>query len=104
MEAPFSIDLAVAVLSGASLLSLAVKLVILIWAYIRTHKLATIVYWVFLLINSLMPLILSTVMTPAELGFKIIFVNAGSALLEVGLFVWLVRSLLKRPSSSLNDA
>ena len=93
-------DLFIVVVGLANLSCLIVKFAFLFWVYVRTQKLAAMVYGVFLLIAGLVPFILPRLLTARDFGTIWLFLNAGTAFVEVGLFIWLVRSLIKRPTPS----
>lgn len=77
------------------------KVGFLVWAYIRTRKLAAIAYGIYVLASVIFPIVILPQLSPDYYPVYSIV----TAVLEAVLFVWLVRSLLKRPVRPLpNDA
>ncbi len=86
------------VLGAACLLA---KVGCLVWAYVRTHKLAPLVYGIYVVASVAFPVVILPQVSPSYYPFY----SIASGVLEAILFVWLVRSLLKRLDKPLpNDA
>lgn len=77
------------VLGAACLLA---KAGCLVWAYVRTQKLAPIVYGVYVVASVAFPVVILPQVGPSYYPLY----SIASGVLEAILFVWLVRSLLKR--------
>lgn len=76
-----------------------IKIGFLIWAYVRTRKLAAIAYGLYVFASAAVPILLLPQSPDYYPLYQLI-----TALLETTFFVWLVRSLIKRPSRPLpND-
>jgi len=78
----------------SSLTCLAAKAVCLIWAFVSTQVLAALFYLVFLIVNGLLPVVLAYTVSPEDYAKVWLLVGVGGAVIETGLFLWLVRSLL----------
>ncbi|MGI8932914.1 hypothetical protein [Leptolyngbya sp. BC1307] len=77
------------------------KVGFLVWAYVRTHKLAPIFYGIYVVASVVFPVVILPQVSPSYYPLY----SIASGVLEAILFVWLVRSLLKRPTRPLpNDA
>ena len=87
---------------AATLAGTAVKAGVLIWAYIRTRKPATIAYAGFVLLQSVLPYVLIR-----NIGVERYSTYASwSYLIEIILFLWLIVSLISRkrsPTEIMND-
>lgn len=88
-----------------------VKAGFLIWVYIRTQKNSAIAYGLFILLASagglVAPALLVSIFSvndTATLQTSLFAYGFLSSLIEVCLFIWFVRSLLKSPRSSLSDS
>lgn len=69
------------------------KIGFLVWAYVKTRKLAAIAYGLYVLISAALPVfILPRINSDYFALYQLITI-----LIETLLFVWLVRSLIKRP-------
>lgn len=86
----------------SSLTCLAAKAVCLIWAFIRTQRPAALVYLVFLILNGLLPVVLAYTVSPESYASAWLLVGVGGVVIETGLFIWLVQSLLSQPSESVD--
>lgn len=70
-----------------------IKIGFLVWAYVKTRKLAPIVYGLYLLSSTVMPILILPQLNPDYFPlYQLITI-----FIETLLFVWLVRSLIKRP-------
>ena len=86
------------VLGAACLLA---KVGFLVWAYVRTHKLAPVFYGIYAVASVAFPVVILPQVSPSYYPLY----SIASGVLEAILFIWLVRSLLKRPARPLpNDA
>ncbi|MEL6352348.1 MAG: hypothetical protein AAFR58_11310 [Cyanobacteria bacterium J06627_28] len=83
-------------MSAVLFLGFIAKAACLIWAFVRTQKVAALVYIAFLVVSAIVPAIAARLLGGAAFALFNIYYNAGASLIEVGLFIWLVRSLLKR--------
>lgn len=86
----------------SSLTCFVAKTVCLIWAFVRVKKPAALVYLVFLVVNGLLPLVLAYTVSPESYASIWLAVGVGGALLETGLFIWLVWSFVPQPSNPVN--
>lgn len=84
------------VLGAACLLA---KVGCLVWAYVRTHRLAPIIYGIYVVASVAFPVIILPQVSP---GYYPLY-SIASGVLEAVLFVWLVRSLLKRSLRPLSQ-
>ncbi len=91
-------DLTTFAVGISSLVALLAKVVCLVWAFVRTKRIAALVYLAFLLVGGLLPVVLAYTLSPVNYGSFYLFVGVGSAVVEAGLFIWLVRSLIKQPA------
>lgn len=80
-----------AFLSGA-LLALLAKIGVLVWSYLKTRKLAPMVYGLYIIAQTILPLFLTRLLNPSIFAIY----AGGMWLLEIGLFVWLIYSLSAR--------
>ena len=80
-----------AFLAGAGAVLL-VKIGVLVWAYLKTRKLAPMVYGIYLVAQTVFPLLTARVAGAPQF----VFFAGGMWLLEIVLFVWLIYSLTTR--------
>ncbi|MEL7224278.1 MAG: hypothetical protein AAF810_11635 [Cyanobacteria bacterium P01_D01_bin.36] len=90
-------DTATFVIGISTLTCLLAKVVCLIWTFVRTKKVAALLYMAFLLISTVLPVVIGYTATPDTYAITVLYVGTGSAVIEAGLFIWLVRSLLTFP-------
>ena len=81
---------------GTLLLSVLVKSGVLLWAYVRTRKLAALVYAVFLWLQGLSHFVLVRMIEVRLYSM----LSAWLWLIEIGLFIWLIVSLARRSHRS----
>ncbi|MGB3295673.1 MAG: hypothetical protein WBB01_22035 [Phormidesmis sp.] len=76
-----------------------VKIGFLVWAYMRTRQLAAIIYGLYILMGVAVPIVVFPQVDPdSDFFYRY---QIATAVIETTLFVWLVRSLIKRPARSL---
>lgn len=69
------------------------KIGFLVWAYAKTNKLAAIAYGLYVLLSAALPIFILPRIDPDYFAlYQLITI-----FIETLLFVWLVRSLIKRP-------
>lgn len=95
---PSAVDIAIMVMSFVGLLCFAVKAACLIWAFVRTRKVAALFYIAFLIVSPIVPIVTAKIIGATNFALFSIYYNVAAGVLEAGLFIWLVRSLLKRRS------
>ncbi|MEL6161904.1 MAG: hypothetical protein AAFR18_22070 [Cyanobacteria bacterium J06627_32] len=81
---------------AAGLGLLLLKVSVLIWAYAKTYRLATLVYALYVIAQSITPILLSRLL-PVE---QFAYYSFGINFLEIPLFAWLVISLARRSQTA----
>ena len=101
MENAFGLDLPPMQLAAIGtglvfLLCFITKAICLVWVFVRSRKVAALVYLGFLLLSAFAPIVIGQFVSSSGFALSIFLINGSSAIIETGLFIWLVRSLLKR--------
>ncbi|MEL6469837.1 MAG: hypothetical protein AAFQ74_08920 [Cyanobacteria bacterium J06623_4] len=85
-------------IASTGLVLLVVKVGVLIWAYAKTHRLATLVYALYVILQATTPVVLARVL-PVE---QFTYFSVGISFLEIPLFTWMIIALAGdfRPSAA----
>lgn len=95
-------DVAIVASSAVALICFIAKAICLVWAFVRTQKIVAILYLVFLMVSPVVPLVMVRLLGAERYAFFILYYGAGAGIVEAALFIWLVRSLIKRLSLTLD--
>ncbi|MEL6603291.1 MAG: hypothetical protein AAFP20_08730 [Cyanobacteria bacterium J06614_10] len=74
------------------LVLLLVKVCVLIWAYAKTHRLAVLVYALYVIVQSTTPMFLTRLLSIEQFTYF----SMGISFLEIPLFAWMIVALAGR--------